>query len=228
LLPRPEPPREPPRDAAPVPRERDVPVAVRDAVLRLAVLRLDLLPPVTPPSEPADDARLAPARVALPRLAVAFLPAALLPRPPPDFAEDARALPLVLPRPPDEEPDELSSLVHLPDSTRCAASATASAMMEPSLAALETMLVAALDAVSAASSPASRILRRAAGLALIAAAAAARPAASISLLIAALVKLSTVSFEMIEDSCESWLGRFAMKILLPLLRKRHMTAVTVP
>ena len=46
--------------------------------------------------------------------------------------------------------------------------------------------------MSAASSPASRILRRAAGLALIAAAAAARPAASISLLIAAFANLSTV------------------------------------
>jgi uncharacterized protein (DUF2344 family) len=46
--------------------------------------------------------------------------------------------------------------------------------------------------VSAASSPASRIARRAFGLALIAAAAAASPAASISLLIAALASLSTV------------------------------------
>ena len=87
--------------------------------------------------------------------------------------------------------DELSS-VHLPDITRWAASATASAMIEPSLVALDIMLVAACEAVSAASSPASRILRRAAGLALIAAAAAARPAASISLLIAALASLSTV------------------------------------
>ena len=48
--------------------------------------------------------------------------------------------------------------------------------------------------MSAASSPASRILRRADGLALIAAAAAARPAASISLLIAALAILSTFAF----------------------------------
>ena len=55
------------------------------------------------------------------------------------------------------------------------------------------MLVAAWDAVSAASRPASRILRRALGLALIAAAAAARPAASISLLIAALAILSIAS-----------------------------------
>jgi hypothetical protein len=85
-----------------------------------------------------------------------------------------------------------SSAVHLPDITRCAASATASAMIEPSLVALDAMLLAACDAVSAASSPASRILRRAAGLALIAAAAAASPAASISLLIAALANLSTV------------------------------------
>ena len=56
------------------------------------------------------------------------------------------------------------------------------------------------EAVSAASSPASRILRRAAGLALIAAAAAARPAASISLLIAALASLSTVS--LLDDDSE--------------------------
>jgi hypothetical protein len=84
------------------------------------------------------------------------------------------------------------SSVHLPDRTRCAASATASAISEPSLDALETIVLAAACAVSAASSPASRILRRAAGLALIAAAAAARPAASISRLIAALASLSTV------------------------------------
>ena len=87
----------------------------------------------------------------------------------------------------------LPSIVHLPDMTRCAASATASAMIEPSFVALDITLVAACDAVSAASSPASRIFRRADGLALIAAAAAARPAASISLLIAALASLSTVS-----------------------------------
>jgi hypothetical protein len=84
------------------------------------------------------------------------------------------------------------SIDHFPDITRCAASATASAMIEPSLVALETTLLAARSAVSAASSPASRIFLRAAGLALIAAAAAARPAASISLLIAALASLSTV------------------------------------
>jgi len=89
--------------------------------------------------------------------------------------------------------DVESSSVHLPDITRCAASATASAISEPSLVALDIMLLAACDAVSAASSPASRIARRAFGLALIAAAAAARPAASISLLIAALASLSTVS-----------------------------------
>jgi hypothetical protein len=88
-------------------------------------------------------------------------------------------------------PVELSS-VHLPDMTRWAASATASAISAPSLVALVTMLLAACDAVSAASSPASRIARRAFGLALIAAAAAASPAASISLLIAALASLSAV------------------------------------
>jgi hypothetical protein len=92
----------------------------------------------------------------------------------------------------------LSSL-HLPDMTRCAASATASAMIAPNFVALDIMLLAAADAVSAASSPASRIARRALGLALIAAAAAASPAASISLLIAALASLSTVLLAELDD-----------------------------
>ena len=101
----------------------------------------------------------------------------------------------------DEEELPLSSIGHLPDITRWAASATASAMSEPSLVALDTIELAALLAVSAASIPASLIALRAFGLALIAAAAAARPAASISLLIAALASLSTVvllEFELFE------------------------------
>jgi hypothetical protein len=85
-----------------------------------------------------------------------------------------------------------SSSDHLPDITRCAASATASAINVPSRLALAITLVAACEAESAASRPASRILRRAAGLALIAAAAAASPAPSISRLIAALAILSAV------------------------------------
>jgi hypothetical protein len=93
-----------------------------------------------------------------------------------------------------DAPPLLSSAAHLPDMTRCAASATASAINVPSFVALAITLLAACDAVSAASRPASRIALRAFGLALIAAAAAARPAASISLLIAALASLSTVSF----------------------------------
>lgn len=106
---------------------------------------------------------------------------------------------LVLPLPPLEAP--LCSSVHLPDITRCAASATASAMIEPSRVALETTVLAACEAVSAASRPASRILRRAAGLALIAAAAAASPAASISRLIATLASLSTVVSLFFDDDC---------------------------
>ena len=111
------------------------------------------------------------------------------------FAGDLRAPPR---RVDDDEAERvralaLPSVVHLPDMTRWAASATASAISEPSLVALAMTLLAAWDAVSAASRPASRIARRALGLALIAAAAAARPAASISLLIAALANLSTVS-----------------------------------
>jgi hypothetical protein len=110
-------------------------------------------------------------------------------------ALDFRAPPLLRD---DDEPDDepalaLPSTDHLPDMTLCAASATASAIREPSLVALAITLLAACDAVSAASRPASRIARRALGLALIAAAAAASPAASISLLIAALASLSTVS-----------------------------------
>jgi hypothetical protein len=135
-----------------------------------------------------------------------------------------------------------SSVAHLPDMKRCAASATASAISEPSLVALEATLLAACCAVSAASSPASRILRRAAGLALIAAAAAARPAASISLLIAALASLSTVLLPELEvdldelarpdddrevDLDELFLGDFAMAFS-PLSVKNDSTAVTVP
>jgi hypothetical protein len=125
----------------------------------------------------------------------------------------------------------------LPDITRCAASATASAMIEPSFVALEAIALAACDAVSAASSPASRILLRAAGLAAIAAAAAVRPAASISLLIAALASFSILSFEREPDELERELeelereellrGDFAISYL-PRARERHSTAVSVP
>jgi hypothetical protein len=105
------------------------------------------------------------------------------------------------------------SPLHLPDITRCAASATASAISEPNLVALAIMLLAAVEAVSAASRPASRIARRAFGLALIAAAAAARPAASISLLIAAFASLSTVSDDLDEDFEEVFLADFAIACL---------------
>jgi hypothetical protein len=131
--------------------------------------------------------------------------------------EDLRADVLRAPPRADEADTEpvlaLASLSndHLPDMTRCAASATASAMIEPSLVALDIMLLAAADAVSAASSPASRIARRAFGLALIAAAAAASPAASISLLIAALASLSTVSLpDDREDFVEVFFADFAI------------------
>jgi hypothetical protein len=86
----------------------------------------------------------------------------------------------------------LAAATGFPVMSRSAASATASAIKAPSFVALAAMLLAACDAVSAASRPASRIARRAFGLAAIAAAAAVSPAASISLLIAALAILSTV------------------------------------
>jgi hypothetical protein len=88
--------------------------------------------------------------------------------------------------------DPESSSAHLPDSTRWAASATASAISEPSFDALLIICVAAALALSAASRPASRIAFRAFGLAAIAAAAAVNPAASISRLIAAFAILSIV------------------------------------
>ena len=148
------------------------------------------------------------------------------------FALDLRAPALrdavrVRPSPPDTPPPD-SSAVHLPDITRWAASATASAISEPSLVALDIMLLAAWLAVSAASSPASRIARRALGLALIAAAAAARPAASISLLIAALASLSTVVSLLFEEELEE-LFRVDLAIASsPSLRERHFKPVTVP
>ena len=148
-----------------------------------------------------------------------------LARPPDGFERNA----LVLRAPPlraDDAPDVLapdpSAAVHFPDMTRCAASATASAMSEPSLVALAMTLVAAWLAVSAASRPASRIARLALGLALIAAAAAARPAASISLLIAAFAILSTVS--LLEDDPEEFLRADLAIVHLPTLRQKTLYA----
>jgi hypothetical protein len=143
------------------------------------------------------EERLAPALEDFARVAVDFF--AVLRFAVERFAVERLALDLRVPPLRAEDEAELvpalalPSTVHLPDMTRCAASATASAISEPSLVALCMTLLAAWVAVSAASRPASRIARRAFGLALIAAAAAARPAASISLLIAALANLSTVS-----------------------------------
>lgn len=180
---------------------REVPVAKvvpRPVVARVAPPLLERLPAVPEDlARPEDFARLVP-------LLVAFLPVLVerdLVEPVPlereavlrDPADPDFAVRPVLPRLVAPAPlVSPSSPVHLPDIMRCAASATASAISEPSREALEATLLAACWAVSAASTPASRILRRAAGLALIAAAAAASPAASISRLIAALAILSTV------------------------------------
>jgi hypothetical protein len=139
-----------------------------------------------------------------------------------------------------DEVEAEPSIDHLPDMIRCAASATASAISEPNLVALVATLLAACDAVSAASRPASRIFLRAAGLAAIAAAAAVRPAASISLLIAALASLSTVllpplerdvdeperDFEELERE-ELLRADFAI-FYLPPSGERHFRAVPVP
>jgi hypothetical protein len=235
-----------PRDRVPLPREPEL----RDDFAPV-LLREDLAaPPLALFAAP--DERVAPVPDDFARVEVDFL-APPLERADVDFFAvpvEPRADPADL-RPPLElreldEPVlpllESSSADHLPDITRCAASATASAMSEPSLVALETTLVAARSAVSAASRPASRIFLRAAGLALIAAAAAARPAASISLLIAALASLSTVlSLEPDrepevdapdpdrEDVEREELLRADFAIFyLPPLRQRHFNAVPVP
>jgi hypothetical protein len=139
------------------------------------------------------------------------------------------------------DPLELSSSDQLPDMTRCAASATASAINDPSRLALDMTLDAACDALSAASIPASRIFRRAAGLALIAAAAAAKPAPSISRLIAALAILSTVDSLEVEEPPDDVLEEprddfvelffvldFAIAKPPCVTRERHFSGVTVP
>jgi hypothetical protein len=190
----------------------------------------------------AVDVRLAPAfddfaRVAVDRFAAGLRAADF--RAVERFAVDLRAgFAAAL-----EELDEVDaepSVDHFPDITRCAASATASAMIEPSFVALDAIALAACEAVSAASSPASRIFLRAAGLALIAAAAAASPAASISLLIAALASLSMVTLfepEREDDELERDFAELEPEELLrvgfaifylPASRERHFTAVPVP
>jgi len=206
------------RERVPVLREDfAAPLALRVAVAaRVPVKRVA---PVLDDFARVDDAFFAPAErepVAAFRVLLLGRPEPLLPRA--ELDDEVDAPPLLA------EPSKL----HLPDITRCAASATASAMIEPSLVALETTLLAACDAVSAASSPASRIFLRAAGLALIAAAAAARPAASISLLIAALASLSIVSLELELDEREEvepeelLRGDFAICCLPPSLRKKTL------
>jgi hypothetical protein len=137
-----------------------------------------------------------------------------------------------------EELLELPSIDHLPDMTRCAASATASAMSEPSLVALDIIDLPAFSAVSAASIPASLIALRALGLAAIAAAAAVSPAASISLLIAALAIFSLVDRDDPEEPDEDLVDfedfellrvlDFAIEYLPSGRRIRQTTAATVP
>ena len=207
-------------------------------MLRFAVLRLAVLGFAVPRDAVLRDDPLL-ADFAAPPLArelLFFAPDERLEAEPVDFARPEALRPLELLRAPlerdvllrapeerDAPDDELEleppltspSRLHLPDITRCAASATASAMIEPSLVALDTTLVAACEAVSAASRPASRILRRAAGLALIAAAAAASPAASISLLIAAFASLSTVSLDREDDLEELFFEDLAIASLPP-------------
>jgi hypothetical protein len=206
-----------------VERPRVPPLRDRVEVLRFAVDRAGFDAAALRAAGFFDVLRVADERVeAAPegfaRVELFLVPAALRPvvvfRAPVDREELARP-PLRADEPELELVLASPSTLHLPDITLCAASATASAMIEPSFVALDITLVAACDAVSAASNPASRILRRAAGLALIAAAAAASPAASISLLIAALASLSTVSlpedFDP-EDLEELFLADFAIAL----------------
>lgn len=218
-------------------------VVERLAVDRLAVERLAaglrVAVRVAPPV--ADFARELVERLAVERLAVERFAVERLAVE--RFAVDFRAPPRA------GEPELVLALAppsidHLPDITRCAASATASAISEPSFVALDATLLAACCAVSAASSPASRIALRAFGLAAIAAAAAVKPAASISLLIAAFAILSIVSLpdERAElDLEEPDLEELEFEDLEELLRaalaiasspsvaqQRHFSATTVP
>ncbi|RST31485.1 hypothetical protein HMF7854_12015 [Sphingomonas ginkgonis] len=103
------------------------------------------------------------------------------------------------------------------------------------MVALLSTLEAALLAESAASMPASRILRRAVGLAAIAAAAAVSPAASISRLIAAFARRSIVSLPVLlllfslSSSPERPRGFLAMiRPPVSLLRLDGQEAATVP
>jgi hypothetical protein len=213
----------------------EAPVVERLAVERFAAglraVEVRLVPPVADLARELVE-RLAVERFAVERLAVERLAADL--RPPPRADEELELL-LALASP---------SIDHLPDITRCAASATASAISEPSFVALEATLLAACCAVSAASSPASRIALRAFGLAAIAAAAAVKPAASISLLIAALAILSIVSLpdereeldleepdleELdFEDLEELLRAALAIASSPSVAQQRHFSATTVP
>ena len=218
---------------APAPLPVPVVLAAPPARLDAALDRVEPEPLLVPP-EPLverDLAELDPERALLPVLREDELdePDSLdFPRP----VEERPEPPLELRDPELDEP--VRSSVHLPDMTRCAASATASAISEPRRVALDMTELAALVALSAASRPASRILRRAAGLALIAAAAAASPAASISRLIAALASLSTVLSSSRDeppedDFPEEELFLPCLAIAgLPLSEERHFKAVTVP
>ena len=147
------PPDEPPRDPRP-PRER-APLDERDDVLRAPPLR-GLAAPLAPAELREEVDRLASVPELLARVEVDFFAVPPVLREPVLLADEAREavalrpplLPLLLREDPDEDlldplDDDPSSPVHLPDITRCAASATASAMIEPSLVALDIMLLAA-------------------------------------------------------------------------------------
>jgi len=120
------------------------------------------------------------------------------------------------------------SSLHLPDSTRWAASATASAMSVPSFDALDITAVAALEALSAASIPASRILRRAVGLAAIAAAAAVNPAASISRLTAAFASRSIVVSPLLLLLPDLLVDLAMVRLRVNVSLTRRFTCETVP
>jgi len=137
-----------------VPREREDVLRDREPLLRVLAVPAD---EVLRAVELADDVRAPLARVDPELEALALVELALRPlleREPDVFArgvedfdraldprDDApRAVGVALELPPRLE---ASSVVHLPDITRCAASATASAISEPSLVALAITLLAA-------------------------------------------------------------------------------------
>jgi hypothetical protein len=126
-----------------------VPALLRAAGLRVVAFRAVVALPAAEPAFARDDVDLAAAEL-FARVDVDLARDAVALRAPVERLAEVLRAPADLPAPVARaDPPELelalavSSPPHLPDITRCAASATASAMSDPSLAALEATLLAA-------------------------------------------------------------------------------------